>query len=50
MSRIELIEKLRTIDEVTLLELLEITSSDIIDRFIDKVVDHEYRIRKEIQE
>lgn len=50
MSRIELIQKLRSIDEVTLLELLEITADDIVDRFIDKIVDNELRIRKEVAE
>lgn len=50
MSRIELIQKLRSIDETLLLELLEITSDEIVDRFIDKIVDHELRIRKEIEE
>lgn len=50
MSRVELIEKLRSYDEVILLELLEITSEDIVDRFIDKIVENEFRIRKEIKE
>ena len=50
MSRIELIQKLRSVDEVLLLELLEITSDEIVDRFIDKIVDNELRIRKEIEE
>lgn len=50
MSRIELVEKLRNVDEVLLLELLNITSDEIVDRFIDKIVDNELRIRKEIEE
>ena len=50
MSRIELVEKLRKVDEVLLLELLDITSDEIVDRFIDKIVDNELRIRKEIEE
>ena len=35
----ELKEKLKTVDEVTLLEKLEIYSDDIVDRFSDKVED-----------
>lgn len=50
MNQIELIQKLREVDEVTLLELLEINSDEIVDRFIDKIVDNELRIRKEIEE
>ena len=40
MNRLELIETLRKLDEITLLELLEVTSEDLIDAFIDKVDDH----------
>lgn len=50
MSRTELLEKLRQLDEVLLLELLEITSDDIVDRFLDIIVDKDDYIRKEIQE
>lgn len=50
MSRIELIQKLRSVEETLLLELLEITSDEIVDRFIDKIADNELRIRKEIEE
>lgn len=50
MNRIELIQKLRSVEETLLLELLEITSDEIVDRFIDKIVDNELRIRKEIEE
>ena len=39
MNKIELIETLKRIDEVTLLELLEITSEDIVDAFLDKIND-----------
>jgi hypothetical protein len=37
MGRIELLEVLRKLDEVSLLELLEITSEDIVERFQDKI-------------
>lgn len=50
MNHIELLEELRSMDEVTLLELLEITSSDIVDMFLDKIIEKDDYIRKEIQE
>lgn len=34
---IALLEQLRLLDEVTLLELLEITSSDLVDNFLEKI-------------
>jgi len=33
----ELQEKLKQIDEVTLMELLELTSEDITEKFLDKI-------------
>lgn len=39
MDKRELIEKLRKIDETTLMELLEINSDDLIDAFLDKIED-----------
>lgn len=35
----ELQERLKQIDEVTLMELLEITSEDITEKFLDKIED-----------
>lgn len=50
MDRAELIEKLRELDEVLLLELLEITSTDIVDAFLDKIDEREAHIRHEIED
>ena len=36
----ELIEALRSLDEVTLLELLDIKSDDLVDAFLDKIEDN----------
>ncbi len=33
----ELLEKLKDIDEITLMEKLEISSEDLVERFIDKI-------------
>lgn len=38
-NRLELLEKLRKVDEVLLLELLEITSTELVDSFLDKIDD-----------
>lgn len=35
----ELFEELKKIDEVTLLELLEITSEEIVDAFLERIED-----------
>lgn len=40
MNKLELIEELRKADEITLLEVLEITSEDLLDRFMDRVDDN----------
>lgn len=46
----ELLETLRSLDEVLLLELLGLTSEDIVDAFIEKIDDRETYIRKELAE
>lgn len=35
----EVKEKLKSLDEISLLEILEISSEEIVDRFIDKIED-----------
>lgn len=37
MINADLIEKLRALDEVTLIELLDLSSEDIVDAFLDKI-------------
>lgn len=44
----ELKEKLQRIDEVTLLELLDIRSEDIISRFEDIIEDKQEQLMREI--
>jgi hypothetical protein len=39
MNKTELLQLLRCEDEVTLLELLEISSTDLVDNFLDKIED-----------
>jgi hypothetical protein len=45
----ELKEKLQRVDEVTLLELLEIRSDDIVDRFEDYIEDKQDKLMREIE-
>lgn len=37
MTLTELLDWLKTMDEVTLLELLELSSEDLVERFVDRV-------------
>ena len=36
----DILDQLRSLDEVTLMELLEITSEDLVDAFIDRIEDN----------
>lgn len=45
----ELIEKLKSLDEVTLLELLELTTEDLIDAFADRIEDHYNRVIRAVE-
>ncbi len=46
MDRQELFEELRKLDEVLLLELLNITSEEIVDFFMDRILEREGSIRR----
>ena len=50
MNKQELIERLRDLDEVLLVELLGVNSTDIVDAFLDKIEDNIDYLRKEIQD
>ena len=50
MSKSELITLLKTYDELLLLELLEISSEEIIDAFLDKIEDKLDYIYSQIDE
>lgn len=45
----ELKEKLQRVDEVTLLELLNIHSDDIVDRFEDYIEEQQDKLMREIE-
>jgi anion-transporting ArsA/GET3 family ATPase len=44
----ELKEKLATIDEISLLEILEIDSRDLVERFVDKIEDKADELAEDI--
>lgn len=39
-----LLEKLKQLDEVIIMELLEISTEDLIDAFVDRIVDNQAKI------
>lgn len=43
-------DKLKRIDEVSLLEVLDISSEDIVDRFIDKIEDNFEELSADFEE
>ena len=46
----EMIEQLKQIDEITLLEMLNISSEDLIDRFREKIEDDPERYSRELEQ
>lgn len=46
----ELSNKLKETDEISLMELLEISSEDLVERFVDKIEDKYDILRKEYEE
>lgn len=49
-DKTELIELLRTIDEITLLELLQVTADDLVDAFLDRIHENEGKLVKYVRE
>jgi hypothetical protein len=43
----ELLQWLKTLDEITLLELLEINSEDLVESFTDKIVEQQDKFIRE---
>ena len=44
-----LLERLKKVDEITLLELLEITSEELVDAFLDKIKEKEDWLYEQIE-
>lgn len=47
---VDVIEWLKRVDEISLLEILEISSEDLVDRFTDKIEDKYEELREDIEE
>jgi len=45
----EIMEKLKMLDEITLLEVLNITSEDLVERFADKIEDRADNLEEELE-
>lgn len=45
----EILERLKRLDETTLLEVLEISSEDILERFVDKVEDRFEELEEDVE-
>jgi hypothetical protein len=50
MDKIELVEELQYVDEVTLLELLGLSTQDLIDNFLDKIDENQGKLIKFLNE
>ncbi len=50
MDKIELIEELQTVDEITLLELLEISTQDLIDAFRDRIDENQSKLIRHLND
>lgn len=46
----DLQDRLRKIDEVSLLEVLNINSEDLVDRFVDYIEDNYEKLKEEFEE
>ena len=50
MNKFELLTYLRTLDEVTLIEVLELTSDQLVDAFLDLIEDNVEKLYALIRE
>jgi hypothetical protein len=50
LTLIDIIERLRTMDEVSLLEVLGISSEDLIERFEDRIEEQADALEKELDD
>lgn len=48
LTLVEIAEKLKQFDEITLLEVLEINAEEIVERFMDRVEDNQDKLRKAV--
>lgn len=46
----DVMSRLKQLDEITLLEVLDITAEDIVERFIDKIEENYDNLEKELND
>ena len=46
MNKTELINEFKNVDEITLIELLGVTSEDLVDAFLDQIEDNQVKLIK----
>ena len=49
LTLVDIENRLKQLDEVTLLELLEISSEDLVDRFIDVIEENADKLQGEVE-
>jgi tRNA A37 methylthiotransferase MiaB len=50
LTLVELCEKMKQIDEITLLEILNVESADLVERFIDVIEDNFDKFSEDMSE
>ena len=50
LTLLDIKEKLKKVDEVSLLEILEITSEDLVETFTDRIIDKADELEGELEE
>lgn len=50
MNKQQLLTRLREVDEVLLLELLDLTSNDLVDAFYDRILERQGYIENQLDE
>lgn len=45
----EIMSRLKQLDEITLMEVLEISSEDLIERFVDRVEERQDQLEQEVE-
>lgn len=50
MNQLELLKKLRNLDELSLVEVLGVTSDDIVDAFLDRISEKEEELEEQVRD
>ena len=50
MTLVDLMEKLKMVEETTLMEMLEISAEDLVDRFVDRIEEKFETLENEVDD